>query len=239
MSTAPIAPSLASDMSLADNFDAPVVEVIRYRLPDPANPGQTIVASREVTLVRPDMDYWTTWAAALREKRRVEALAEINKQLGLNPLARAQGVAEVLKRDVQIFEVLDMQYIPAGIAKIIDDAIQRGGITDLAERKRIRAAIPPIRQQMLAGELCSEPRATVEQLRDSIKRLALTLGQLPGDVSNWDDARLIEFSARYTPPPQAAKKPGGTFGAGDAVVDEGEDTTANPTAPGDVEPGAM
>lgn len=227
----PPPPTSPSDLNFADNFDAPIVEPVRLKGPD----GK--VEPFDALFARVDMDYLETWANNLRQKRRLENMAELNKKLGLNPLAYAQAQAKIYAIDVQIFEVMDMQFFPAGIKKILDDALMRGGMTDANQRRRVIKAIWPQRQQQLASEIMSEPKATVEQLRDSVKRLAGSLGRPAAEVANWTDAQLIEFASTYTPPQAAQgedKKPGASD---DEAADGGENVFANPTVPGVAEPG--
>ena len=241
---APTAAQLAtapSDYGVADNFDAPVVEAVRWPNDD-GTPG-----TRDVSFARVDMDYLAAWAGNLRTKRRNENMTELNKKLGLQPVLYAQAQAAIYRLDVQIFEVMDQQYTPDGIKKILDDALLRAGMSNAAERALVRKRIGPMRQQQLAGELMSEPRATIEQLRDSVKKLAAKLGRLPGEVMNWTDAQLIEFASQYTPPPPPTSTlPGGAAGDGGVVADEAQadeggeqlGAFANPTVPGGDKPGA-
>lgn len=220
-------PQNLADFKLADNFDAPIIEPVTLRN---AEGG---IERLDVSFIRADMDYWQQWAEQLAAKRRTERENKLGKQLGLDAVARARVQGEILKLDVQIFEVLDQQYYPAGIKKILDDALARGGMSDGAQRKRILKAIPPSRQQLLASEVCSEPRATVEQLREGIRQLAFKLGIGIAAVNAMNDEQLINFAGSYQPPapPESGQPP--------VPGDEGEDEQANPTVPGDAAPGAQ
>jgi hypothetical protein len=226
-------PATASDFSFTDQFDGPVIEPVRYW-----KPGEKPTAERprpeprDVHFARFDMDYWQSWALAIQTQRKAAALARLAKNPPVDATARSRAEADIDRRRVQIFEVFDEQLYPDGIKKILNDSLERAGVTDAKERDAIRRAIKPYRQQQLAAEICSEPRASIEQLREAARALALKLGKTPLEINQWGDEQLIEFMHNFAPPPPQA--PGGDAqGEGEA----GELETVNPTDGAAPEPG--
>lgn len=178
---------------ITQEFDGPVIEPVK--------------GFGDVKFARADMDYWAAWAAALKLKRLQQLRGEIDKMMGLNPLAKAEAMARAQNANVQLFEVLDLQYTPEGIKKLLADGYQRGG-GDVAKWPDIAKRIAPSRQQAIASDICSEPKPTVDELRDSLRDLLRKAGKNAAGVEGMGDEELIRAVKEFTPAEPSAEKAG-------------------------------
>lgn len=155
----------------------------------------------DISFKRADMAYWSGWATALKNKRLLQLKAEIEKNAaGIQPLAKAQALASAQNASVQIFELLDQQYAPDGIAKILKDAyVNAGG--DAAKWPEIVKRIGPGRQQRLASEICSEPKPTAVELRESLREMLRKANRSAQGIDKMSDEELIAAAREFQPPP--------------------------------------
>lgn len=173
-----------SDSDITQNFDGFVIEAIK--------------GIGDVKFARADMDYWAKWAEAVKKQRVDDTLLRIN-QTALSPLQKIDAVGRAKREEVDLFAVMDLAYTPKGILRMLDEGLARAGTTDEAERKKIIGKIPPRRQAELAQEICSEPRPTVQQLRESLRAIIAKNGQFQ-NVNAMTDEEIIAAAAAYSPP---------------------------------------
>lgn len=189
-------------MDFADAFDAPVIEPVK--------------GIGDVLFSRADMEYWAQWAAALKAKRAKQHKDDLDKMPSISPLAKAQSISQL--QDIQIFEVLNQQYTPEGIKKILNDAYLRAG-GDGEKWPQVAKRIPPMRQQQLAAEICSEPIPTTVELRESLRELLRKAKKplLPG-IESMTDEELIAAANEFQPEKD------------NPLADTGSDNRSDPTS---------
>jgi hypothetical protein len=194
---------------ITTEFDAPIIEPIAGI--DPADPKRMT----DVRFARADMDYLTSWAAKLKEKRLTEGKKIINTMPGIGVQDRILALRKLEAESVSIFTVMDLRMTGEGIAKFLDDAMERAGHSDPALRLKVRKRIGVGRQYAIVEELLSEPRPTIQQFRDAVRKKCLAEGMAQEVIDAMADEQLIEIAAQPQQKAPTVSLPGAEGGAGD------------------------
>jgi hypothetical protein len=170
---------------MTQDFDGPIVEAVK--------------GVGDVMFARMTMADWSTWANQLKQKRIQQLQGEISKTVGLNALAKIEANARAQAVNVLLIEVLDQQYTPDGIAKILQDSYVRAG-GEAAKWPGIANRIGPQRQQQLASDICSEPKPTTVELREALREIIRKAKkQEPMGINTMSDDELIACAREFTP----------------------------------------
>lgn len=184
----------------------------------------------DVSFARADCDYWAWRAAKEKDRRKAADLAKLATlpNLMLDPLARLAHERRIDDQKVFLGEVIDDSRDTAeGLKQLLLDAIVRGGRSK-EEAERIRKRIGTGRQMQLATIICSEPRPTIEQYREAVRKACLERGMHPDAVARLTDVDLIRLAAEVSPPrKEDAPAAGGQAGA-DPLDDAGSSPTDMP-----------
>lgn len=190
-------------------FDAPIIEPVAGL--DPNDPKRMT----DVRFARADMDYLTGWAARLKEKRLAEGKRIINAMPGLSVDQKITALRKLEAETVSIFTVMDLRMTGEGIRKFLDDAMVRAGQSDPNVHAKVRQRIGVGRQYAIVEELLSEPRPTIQQFRDAVRKRCMGEGMSREEVEAMPDEQLIELAASAEKKPAPTVTVGGDEGTGD------------------------
>jgi hypothetical protein len=168
-------------------FDAPLTEAVK--------------GVGDVLFSRATMEYWATWATTLKQKRLNEYKLELDRNGALNAAAKVELLSRAKVVPIQLFEVMDQQYTPDGIQKILLDGYTRAG-GKASDWPNIAKRIGPRRQQQLATEICSEPVPTSAELRQALRDLLRKAQKaVPPTIETMSDDDLIAAARQFQPEP--------------------------------------
>jgi hypothetical protein len=214
------------DEDLSEAFDGPIIEPVTYRDPETKLP-----VSSDVTFARADMDYLADWCRQIKNKREVEGTALVNTTPGLPVPERIAELRRVKAEIVTIYQVLALQNTPAGMEKIVDDSLIRGGVSDAKLRKAIWKGLGIGQTVALVENILSEPKPTILQFREAIRKRAIQNGYAPAVVNAMSDEQLIELAREKDPVKQFSD---GTDAKGndgtDPLAGSGEQSTPSSTS---------
>lgn len=179
---------MSSDIDTA--FDAPWIEPV---------PG-----FGDVKFARADCDYWAAWAEQIKKQRIAASKVKLATIPMIDPMRRADYELKIEDQKVYLGEVLDLQGTPAGLKKILIDSMVAAGIKP-DEAEKIRKRIGPGRQSQIATIICSEPVPTIEEYRESVRKLCAKRTMSADQIMRLTDAdmiRILNETADSQKPPE-------------------------------------